>query len=434
MFPTELLLPIFAYADAKTTCSLSQTCRNWNDIIETNHAAIYLPKLRRVSFEAAIPPLLPGETYKDVYKIHHAWENNGRRLQRQLRSAERVDAVPPKAGGRSYLTAPTGVGCDVVMHAESAGDVVAYTLAPRRRPTDIGQDTFVTCMVHTFVLGAATESAIPHSLYHAPGARTTVKVVPSVRSDLLVTVIDIDGTALFWDAVSKQKRHQITIGQHQLIFSAQLCGDVFVAIQGDRRAKAWKLIKGQYQPTETAWEAVYRGGLFGLYVRLAVSETVVAWIEPAEIIVRRAKDGVPVGKPIPITPDHIALTRTHLIGLAFDTMDIYVHSLSKLERVHQFHIENPYRLLPIPDPQLHVSDSGSAVWVVMMHPSHRFPSPHHLVLVDMPNGRVTDWVQRVPEDQESEEPFLWVWSRGDHQDGEGGDREDEECVWMRVYG
>ncbi|KAJ3275690.1 hypothetical protein HK104_003852, partial [Borealophlyctis nickersoniae] len=326
MLPTELLLPIFANADAKTTCTLSRTCRTWHSIIETHDAAIYLPKLRRVSFESESPPLLPGETYNDVYKIHHAWENNGRRLKREDRSAKRVDAVPPKAGG-SYLIAPSSPGF-VALHAESAGDVVAYTLATPLRPTSIA---------HTFVLGATTESAIPRLLHRARGDGASVKVLPSIRSDLLVTVTDT-GTALFWDAVSKRKRHQIIIGQS--ILSGQLCGDVFVAIQIDGRAKGWKLRKGQYQLTENAWEAVYRAPVDIRGGKLAVNESVVAWIEDAGVIVRRAADGTTVGKPfwvrsvstgVRIIPDEVALTRTHLIAHTYRNWRIYVYALSNLE-------------------------------------------------------------------------------------------------------
>ncbi|KAJ3280713.1 hypothetical protein HK104_000458 [Borealophlyctis nickersoniae] len=87
MLPTELLLPIFAYADAKTTCTLSQTCRKWHSIIQTNDAAIYLPKLRRVS-EETIPHLAPGETYKDIYKIRYVRGKNGR-LVRAIRRGYR---------------------------------------------------------------------------------------------------------------------------------------------------------------------------------------------------------------------------------------------------------------------------------------------------------------------------------------------------------
>ncbi|KAJ3285171.1 hypothetical protein HK104_009613 [Borealophlyctis nickersoniae] len=422
MLPTELLLPIFAYADAKTTCTLSRTCRTWHSIFQTNDAAIYLPKLRRVSFEAAIPPLLPGETYKDIYKIHHAWEDNGRRLKRNARSAKRVNALQPKAG-RSYRIAPNGTGY-VVVNAESAGDVVAYTFAESLRfepPT--------TSLAHTFVLGATTaESAIPRLLYRARGDRTSVKVFPSIRSNLLVTVTDT-GRALFWDAGSKRKQHQITIGQS--ILSGQLCGDVFVALQGDGRAKGWKLRKGQYQVTENAWEAVHRVPVGTCGERLAVSESVVAWVEDAGVIVRRAADGATVGKPFSVRrrlstgvvtiPDEVALTRTHLIAHTYVDMGIHVYSLSNLELVHcfQYGILGSFdRLHPVSGHQLRVSDCGSAAWAVMMHPYHR----------------VTDWVQKVPKDQPSEVPAIWIWYRGSHRDGEGGDGEDEECVWMRVYG
>ncbi|KAJ3280243.1 hypothetical protein HK104_000808 [Borealophlyctis nickersoniae] len=446
MLPTELLLPIFAYADVKTTSTLSRTCRTWHSIIRTHDAAIYLPKLRRVSFEAAIPPLLPGETYKGIYKIHHAWENNGRRLKREARSAERVDAIPPKAG-RSYLMAPNSTVL-LILNAESAGDVVAYTLEKLPRPTSV---------VYTFVLGATTEresGAIPQLLYRARGDGTSVEVLPSIRSDLLVTVTNT-GIALFWDAASKRKRHQIIIGQS--IVSGKLCGDVFVAIQRDGRAKGWKMNKGQYQITEPAWEVVCGRARKAICDgRLAVSESVVAWIEDAGVIVRRAADGALVGKPFLVAvknfpshrrsfcqrviPDEVALTRTHLIAHSHVDRRFHVYALSNLKLVYRFQLP----VLPNPgsfagglhlDYPFRISDSGSAMWATaepQLLPM--FPSPHHFVLLDMPNGRVVDWVQKVPKTPRWEGPAFWVWYRANHGDGEGGDVEDEECVWMRVYG
>ncbi|KAJ3259905.1 hypothetical protein HK104_006901, partial [Borealophlyctis nickersoniae] len=231
----------------------------------------------------------------------------------------------------------------------------------------------------------------------------------------------------------------------------------------DGRAKAWNLRKGQYQVTETAWEAVHRVSENMSAEKLAVSESVVAWIDDAGVVVRRAADGATVGKPFSVRthskcdgsiPHEVALTRTHLIAHTHLDMGIYVYSLSNLELVHHFQYGNPdiglfqygnpdiglfqygnpdigYRLIPACDHHLRVSDSGSAIWGGMQLYAHVSPSPHYFLLVDMPNCRIAEWGQELLEDS-SPGPAIWVWYRKKHRDGEGGDREDEECVWMSV--
>ncbi|KAI8823025.1 uncharacterized protein EV422DRAFT_388803 [Fimicolochytrium jonesii] len=73
ILPLDVMLQIFYHMCPQAVLRSERVCRSWRQIVADNDEHLWKAKLKSISADGLLPTRLPGEKWKELYKLSHTW-------------------------------------------------------------------------------------------------------------------------------------------------------------------------------------------------------------------------------------------------------------------------------------------------------------------------------------------------------------------------